>query len=81
MVVVTLGQAFVINVEGIAVLHQEFASTEKTGAGASLVSVLGLDLIERHRKVFVTAVEVLHEKGEHLFVGGAEKEIGTFTVL
>ena len=81
VVVVTLCQTFIINIEGVAVLHEELTATQETSTGARLISIFGLDLIQRNREVLVTAVQILHQKGKHLFVGGSEKEIGAFAVL
>ena len=51
------------------------------GAGTRLVAVLGLDLVEPDRQVLVGGVEVLHQQGEHLLVGGAEQVVGALAVL
>jgi hypothetical protein len=37
-------------------------------------------LVERYGQVFVTGVQVLHEKCEHLFVCWAQEVVGTFAV-
>jgi hypothetical protein len=68
-------QPGIVDVEAVAVLHRELAPAQQAGAGAGFVAVLGLDLVDDQRQVLVAAVQVLHEQGEHLLVGGGEQEI------
>ena len=74
-------QARVVDVEGVGILHDELASPEQTGAGAGLVAVFRLDLEEHQGQVLVGAVQVTHQKGEHLLVGGAEQHVIATAVL
>ena len=74
-------QTFIVDVEAVAVLHHELAGTQEAGPGASLVAVLGLDLVDHQWKILVAAVQILHQQGEHLFVGGCQQEIGTLAVF
>jgi hypothetical protein len=81
MVVVALRQTGIIDVEGIAVLHQKLAAAQEASAGTGFVAVLGLNLVQRYRQVFVARVQVLDKEGEHLFVGWPQKEFGSLAVL
>ena len=74
-------EAGVVDVEGVAVLHHELAAAQQPGAGPCLVAVLGLDLVDRQRQVLVRRVQVLHDEGEHLLVGGAEEVVVVLAVL
>ncbi len=71
----------VVDVEGVGVLHDEFAAAQQTGAGAGLVAVLRLDLVDRQRQVFVRGVEVLDQEGEDLLMGGSEDVVVLAAVL
>ena len=74
-------QPGVIDVEGVGVLHHEFAPAQDAGPGAGLVPVLGLDLVDRQRQILVGGVEVLHQQGEHLLMGGTEQHVIALTIL
>ena len=78
---VRLVQALVVNVEGVGVLHDELAAAQQTRAGARLVAVLGLNLVQVNRKVLVGGVQVLDQQSEHFLVGGCQQHVGTLTVL
>ena len=78
---VGLVQALVGGVEAVRVLHLELAAAQHAGAGAGLVAVLGLDLVEDHRQVLVGRALVLDREGEDLLVGGAEEVVGALAVL
>ena len=52
-------QAGVVNVEGVGILHDELAPTDQACARTSLITVLGLDLVERNRQILVRGVHVL----------------------
>ncbi len=68
-------------VERVRVLHRELASAQEAGAGARLIAVLVLDLVDRQRQVLVRRVQVLDEEREHLLVGRGEQVVGAATVL
>ena len=74
LVVVGLAHAFLVDGEGVGILHDEFAAANQTGARAELVAVLGLDLVQGDG-------QVLDQKGEHLLVGGGQQVVGLVTVL
>ena len=81
MGLVGLFQALIIDVEGVGVLHDELAAAQQAGAGAGLVAVLGLNLVEVNRQVLVGGVEVLDQQGEHFLVGGSQQHVCALTVL
>ena len=81
MQLVALVEAGGVDVEGVAVLHDELAAAQHAGTGTRLVAVLRLDLVDRERQVLVGAVEVLDREGEHLLVGRAEQVVGALAVL
>lgn len=78
---VRLDQALVGGVEGVRVLHLELAAAQHTGAGAGLVAVLRLDLVQDDRQVLVGRAHVLDDLGEDLLVRGAEEVVRALTVL
>jgi hypothetical protein len=78
---VRLGQALVLGVEGVRVLHQELAAAQDAGARAGLVAVLVLDLVEDHRQVLVGRALVLDQEGEDLLVGRAEEVVAALAVV
>jgi hypothetical protein len=67
--------------EGIGVLHQEFAAAQQAGSGPGLVAELGLHLEEDEWEIAIGAGHLLHEQGEHLFVGGREQIVGAAAIL
>ena len=69
---VRLVQALIVNVEGVGVLHDELAAAQQTRAGARLIAVLGLNLVQVNRQVLVGGVQVLDQQGEHFLVGGCQ---------
>ena len=78
---VGLGEALVLGVEGVRVLHQELAAAQDAGPRAGLVAVLRLDLVEDDRQVLVGGRLVLHQEGEDLLVGRAEEVVAALAVL
>ena len=86
LVGVTLGlvgsvQALIVDVEGVGILHDELAAADQTGARASLVTVLRLNLVQRDRKVLVRGVHILHQQGEHFLVRGGQQVVAALTVV
>ena len=75
------GQPGVVDVEGVGVLHDELAAADDAGAGAGLVAVLGLDLVDDGRQILVGGVEVLDREGEHLLVGGSQQVVPVLAVV
>ena len=78
---VRLVQALIVNVEGVGVLHDELAAAQQTRAGARLIAVLGLNLVQVNRQVLVGGVQVLDQQGEHFLVGGCQQHVCTLAVL
>jgi hypothetical protein len=67
--------------ERIRVLHQELAAAQQPGTGTGLVPIFRLDLEQQQRKVPIRTRHVLHQQGEHLFVGGRQQVVGAAPVL
>ena len=78
---VRLVESRVGQVEAVGVLHDELARAQQPGPWASLVPILGLDLVEVQRQVLVGAGDVLHHQGEHLLVRRRKEEVGPLAVL
>ena len=78
---VCLVQALIVNVEGVGVLHDELAAAQQTRAGARLIAVLGLNLVQVNRQILVGGVQVLDQQGEHFLVGGCKQHVCTLAVL
>ena len=74
-------QAGVVDVEGVGVLHDEFAAAQQARAGTCLVAVLVLDLVEAQRQVLVRGVQVLDQQGEHFLVRGGQQVVVALAVL
>ena len=77
---VSLGHRLVADVEGVGVLHQEFARSHDAEARPDLVAELGLDLIEVHRQLLVAAQFLAREVGDHFLVRWAVRELGLLAV-
>ena len=73
-------EALVVDVEAVRVLHDELAAAQQARAGARLVAVLGLDLVDRERQVLVRRVQVLDQQREHLLVRGREQVVAALAV-
>ena len=74
-------RARIVPVEGIGVLHQEFAPAHQAEAGADLVAELGLDLVQVHGKLAVGAHFAADEVGDDFLVRGAEAVVALMAVL
>lgn len=68
-------------VEGVGVLHDEFAPTHQAEARTDLVTELGLDLIHVDGQLLVAVQLVAGEVGDDFFVGRADAEFATMAVL
>ena len=79
--VVGLLQRVLAQVEGIGILHDEFASAHQAEARADLIAEFGLDLIEVDRQLLVAVQLVAREVGDHFFVGRAYAEFALVAVL
>ncbi len=78
---VALVEPGLVEVEGVAVLHDELAAAQDAGARPGLVAVLRLDLVDRQGQVLVRAVQVLDGEGEHLLVRRPEEVVVALAVL
>ena len=73
-------QSRFVDVEGVAVLHEELAYAQQAGFRAGLVAELGLDLIPDLRQLLVGTQLVARDGGHDLFVSHAEGELGAFAI-
>jgi hypothetical protein len=73
--------SFEIDVEGIGVLHQEFAPAHKAEAGPDLVAELPVDLVEVLGQVAVAFEVGAEDVGDDLLVGGAVEHVALVPVL
>ena len=70
--VVVLLQIRLIGVEAVRILHREFAHPDQPGARPRLVAVLGLDLVEHHRQLFVAVQLGADQMDNPLLMGHRE---------
>ena len=70
-----------VEVEGIGVLHQEFARSHHAEARPHLVAELPLDMIEVERQVLVRLDVGAEDLGDHLLVGRAEQHVALVAIL
>lgn len=68
-------QAGVVDIEGVGVLHDEFAGADDSGAWAGFVTVFMLNLVEGDGKIFVGGVHVFDCQREHFFVGWSQEVV------
>ena len=74
-------RARLVEVEGIGVLHEEFARAHDAEARAHLVAELPLDVIEIERQVLVGANVGAEDFRHHLLVGRTEEHFALVTIL
>ena len=67
--------------KGIGILHAKLSGAHDAKAWTALIAKLGLDLIEVSRQLFIAANFIANNVGDYFFVGGAETELATMTVL
>ena len=68
-------------VEGVGVLHDEFAAAHQAEARADFVTEFGLDLVQVDWQLFVAVQLVAAQVGDHFFVGRAHAELATVAVF
>ena len=78
---VALVRAFVVHVEGVGVLHEEFAAAHEAEAGAHFVAVLGLDLVQVQGELAIGLHFAAQEVGHDFFVGRAKAVVAVVAVL
>ena len=81
LVHVGLDEAFLVEGEGVGVLHDELAAADQAGARTELVAVLGLDLVQGRGQVLVRGIHVLHQQGEHFLVRGSQQVVATLAIV
>jgi hypothetical protein len=74
-------QRRLIDMEGVGILHDEFAASHQTETRTDLVAELGLDLVQVERQLLVAAQFVAHQVGDHFFVGRADAELAAVAIL
>ena len=74
-------QIFKAGVEGVTILHQEFAAAHYAKARADLVAELGLNLIQMQRELSVALDFLADEIGDHFFMGRPNDEITLVTIF
>ena len=67
--VVRMNSAFLRQIEGIGILHHEFARAHRAEARADLVAELQLNMIEVQRQVLVGLDGRAEDIGDHLLIG------------
>ena len=70
----------VVGVEGVSVLHDEFARAHDAEARPALVAELGLDLVEVHRQPPVALELGARDVGDHLLRGRLDHELALVAV-
>src|SRR4249919_2092869 len=75
------GERFVVDVEGVGVLHQELARAHHAEARADLVAELGLDVVEIDRELLVAGQLAAGEVGDDFLGGGSIAVAGLLAVL
>ena len=78
---VALLEAGLVRVEGVGVLHDELAGAQHAGAGARLVALLDLEVVEDERQVAVGAHDLRDVERDRLLVRHREHEWGAFAVV
>jgi hypothetical protein len=74
-------QAVLVAVEGVGVLHDELARAEQARAGARLVALLDLEVVEAEGQLPVGAHDLGDVLGDRLLVGHGQHHLGAPTVL
>ena len=67
--------------EGISVLHDEFAATHQAKARANFVSEFVLNLIEGDGELAVGTQQFARQGGDDLFMGGTQTNLASLAIL
>ncbi len=70
-----------VGVERVRVLHEELAGPEQAEAGAQLVAVLPVDLVQRDGQVAIARVLPRHQRRDGLLGRRGEAEAGVLAVV
>ena len=81
LVHIRLDKAFLVEREGVGVLHDEFTATNQACTRAEFVTILGLNLVEGNRQILVGGVQVLDQQGEHFLMGRSQQVVGLMAIL
>ncbi len=76
-----MDRAFLRQIEGVRVLHQEFARAHRAEARTDLVAELQLDVIEVQRQMLVRLDIRAENVGDHFLVRGAVEHRTVLTIL
>ena len=79
--VVAVLQRLLVEVEGVGVLHEEFARAHHAEARPALVAEFHLDLVEVHRQLAVALELVARDVGDDFLVRGPEAEVALVAIL
>ena len=80
-VLVTLLGRIAVAVKTVGVLHDELAPTHQAKTGTTLVTELGLNLVEIFRQLLVTAQFLLGNISDHFLGGGLNHEVSAMAVF
>ena len=72
--------AFLVLVKGIQILHDELTATHQTKAGADLITILILNLIQHQRQLLVGTHFITHQGSHHFLMGRPQAELTAMTV-
>ena len=78
---VAVVQPGLVDVERVAVLHDELADADQPAARARLVAELGLEVVDDQRQLAVALHEVAQQVGDHLLVGHGQHHVAPGSVL
>ena len=81
MQVVALIEPFLVQVEAVAVFHDELAHAHQAGLGPRFIAKLGLDLVPDLRQLLVAAQLAARNRGHDLFVRHAQAKIRALAVF
>lgn len=71
----------VVAVEGVGVLHHEFAAAHEAETGAQLVAELGLNLVEVQGELTIGTHFAAQQIRDHFFMRGAEAVVALIAIL
>ena len=81
MQIVAFVEPFLVQIEGVAVLHDELPHAQQACLRSRLIAKLGLDLVPDLRQLLVAAQLAARNRRHDLLMRHAEAEIGAFAVF